>query len=344
MATEEGFVTPQLISLLENLAHGGVGLIISGYAHVLQNGQSAFRQLGIYDDSFLIGLTEMVQAVHRAGGKIVAQIAHGGAHSNPQFTGEDAIGPSMIPAVKGKTESFPGCRAMTQHEIDTVVDAFRLAAIRAKATGFDGVQLHAAHGYLLSQFVSPFYNKRTDEYGGSVANRTRIVTDTYNAIRQEVGHDYPILIKMNITDFLDDGITQEDALQAASIYATIGIDAIELSGGTGWGSRVLGDSNRSAVRLVKEEAYYREMAQQLKQFTKTPIILTGGIKSYEVAADIIRNNIADYIGLCRPLIREPDLVNRWKSGDTRKATCISENACFVPARRGDGIYCVHEKT
>jgi 2,4-dienoyl-CoA reductase-like NADH-dependent reductase (Old Yellow Enzyme family) len=344
MATEEGFVTPQLITLLENLAYGGVGLIISGYAYVLKNGQSAFRQLGIYNDSFMDGLTDMVDEVHRAGGKIVAQIAHGGAHSNPQFTGEDAIGPSTISAVDGETEYFPGCRGMTQHEINMVVDAFRLAAIRAKAAGFDGIQLHAAHGYLLSQFVSPFYNKRTDKYGGSVSNRTRIVTDIYNVVRQEVGCDYPILIKMNITDFLDDGITQEDAEQVASIYAKIGIDAIELSGGTGWGSRILGDSNRSAVRLVKEEAYYCEMAQRLKQIMKTHIILTGGIKSYEVAADLIRNNIANYIGLCRPLIREPDLVNRWKSGDTRKARCISENACFAPARKGQGIRCVHEET
>ncbi|MCW4040336.1 MAG: NADH:flavin oxidoreductase [Candidatus Bathyarchaeota archaeon] len=342
MATEEGYITPQLITLLENLADGGVGLIISGYAHVLKNGQSAFRQLGIYNDSFVDGLTDMVDAVHCAGGKIVAQIVHGGAHSNPQFTGEATMGPTAIPAQDGKTDSFPGCRAMTQHEINTVVDAFRRAAIRAKAAGFDGIQLHAAHGYLFSQFLSPFYNKRTDQYGGSILNRARIVIDTYNVIRQEVGTNYPILIKMNSTDFLDDGITQEDAVQAASLYAKIGIDAIELSGGTGWGSRILGDSNRSAVRIVKDEAYYRDMAQRLKQIMKTPIILTGGIKSYEVAADVIHNNVADYIGLCRPLIREPDLVNRWKSGDTRKATCISENACFVPARNGQGIRCVHE--
>jgi 2,4-dienoyl-CoA reductase-like NADH-dependent reductase (Old Yellow Enzyme family) len=109
-------------------------------------------------------------------------------------------------------------------------------------------------------------------------------------------------------------------------------------------ARILGDSNRSAIRLVKEEAYYLETAQRLKQVMKTPIILTGGIKSYEVATDLICNNIVNYIGLCRPLIREPDLVNRWKSGDTRKATCISENACFPPAREGQGIHCVHEKT
>jgi 2,4-dienoyl-CoA reductase-like NADH-dependent reductase (Old Yellow Enzyme family) len=300
--------------------------------------------MGIYNDSFVEGLTHMVDAVHSAGGKIVAQIVHGGAHSNPQYTGEDAMGPSLIPAQDGKAEAFPGCRTMTHHDIDAVVDAFRFAAIRAKSAGFDGIQLHAAHGYLFSQFLSPFYNKRTDAYGGSVANRARIVVDTYNVVRKEVGVDYPIMIKMNITDFLDEGISTEDAMQAASIYAQTGIDAIELSGGTGWGSRILGEINRSAVRVVKDEAYYRDMAQHLKHIIQTPIILTGGIKSYDVAAAIIRDNHADYIGLCRPLIREPDLVNRWKSGDTRKATCISDNACFIPARKGKGILCVHEKT
>jgi 2,4-dienoyl-CoA reductase-like NADH-dependent reductase (Old Yellow Enzyme family) len=342
MATEEGIVTPQLTTLLENLAHGGVGVIISGYAYVLQNGQSAFRQMGIYSDSLVDGLARMVDVVHLAGGKIVAQIVHGGAHSNPQLTGEEVMGPSSIPAQDGKVESFLGCRSMTQHDIDAVVNAFRLAAIRAKSAGFDGIQLHAAHGYLFSQFLSPFYNKRTDAYGGSIANRARIVVDTYNVVRKEVGEDYPIMIKMNITDFLDDGISTEDAIQAAAIYSQTGIDAIELSGGTGWGSRILGDSNRSAVRIVKEEAYYRDMAKHLKQIMRTPIILTGGIKSYDLAMDIIYNNIADYIGLCRPLIREPGLVNRWKSGDTRKATCISDNACFLPARKGKGIRCVHE--
>ena len=240
------------------------------------------------------------------------------------------MGPSVMETADG-----PICRAMTQKDIDEVVDAFEAATVRVKQAGFDGVQLHGAHGYLFSEFLSPFYNKRTDQYGGSVENRAKIVVDTYHKVRDVVGEDYPVMIKMNATDFLDGGLTTEDALTTATILDKAGIDSIELSGGTGWGLRILGDVNRHPCRHVTDEAYYRDTAQQLKQTVQTPIILTGGIRSYEVAAQIVRDNIADYIGLCRPLIREPDLVNRWKSGDTRKSGCLSDNAClFLGLEKG----------
>ena len=331
MAREDGGVTSKLIRHVVDLAKGGVGLIVSGHAYALPDGQASPRQLGIYRDTLVPGLTEMVNAVHDVGGRIVVQISHGGASSNSGLTGVEPMAPSAIPATEGKRASFNGCRAMTYDDIDRVVDAFRRAARRAQDAGFDGIQIHGAHGYLFSEFLSPFYNKRTDAYGGCIKNRARIVVDAYNAVRNEVGADYPIMIKMNVTDFLEDGLSTDEALEAASVYAAAGIDAIELSGGTGWGLRILGDPNRSAIRTVKDEAYYREIAQILKHIVQTPIILTGGIKSYDVAAQIIRDNIADYIGLCRPLIREPDLVNRWKSGDTKKSGCVSDNACLSRA-------------
>ena len=161
--------------------------------------------------------------------------------------------------------------------------------------------------------------------------------EAYDRVRNAVGDQYPVLIKMNVTDYLDDGLTMDEAFEAASMYEAAGFDAIELSGGTGWGLRILGDPNRHPSRHVKdkEEAYYRDMARLLKQDVQTPIILTGGIRSYEVAAQIVQDDIADYIGLCRPLIREPDLVNRWKSGDTRKSSCLSDNAClFLGLEKG----------
>jgi 2,4-dienoyl-CoA reductase-like NADH-dependent reductase (Old Yellow Enzyme family) len=343
MATEDGGVTPKLTELMADLARGGIGLIITGHAYILTNGHAGPRQLGIYSDAQLEGLTQMVDTVHDVGGKIVAQIAHAGVHYT-QRSREDVIGPSLIPPCDGKFGPFPGCRAMTQDDIDTVVDGFRQASIRVKDAGFDGIQLHGAHGYLLSEFLSPFYNRRTDQYGGSVVNRARIIVDCYNAVKAEVGPDYPIMIKMNVTDFLDDGISTEDAVQAASIYAKTGIDVIELSGGTGWGLMVLGDPNRTAVRTIQEEAYYRDMAQRLKQEVKVPIILTGGIRSFSIADQIVRDGIADYIGLCRPLIREPALVNRWKSGDTTKSGCVSDNACMFAAMEGQDLHCVHLKT
>lgn len=322
------------------LVDGGVGLLISGHAYVHPDGQASPRQLGIYSDALVPGLTELVNSVHEHGGTIVAQLTHGGAHSNPELTGVEAMAPSTIPAQGGKRVRFPGCRAMTHTDIRRVIHAFQAAARRAYNAGFDGIQLHGAHGYLLSEFLSPFYNNRTDEYGGSVQNRARIVLDTYHAVRSEVGANYPILIKMNVTDLLENGLSDKDGLEIASLYAMTGFDAIELSGGTSWGTSVLGDPQRAICRNEPQEAYYRDVAQKLASQLDTPIILTGGIKSYTVAAQLIQDNIADYIGLCRPLIREPDLVNRWKSGDTGKSECVSDNACLFRAE-GKDLQCFH---
>jgi 2,4-dienoyl-CoA reductase-like NADH-dependent reductase (Old Yellow Enzyme family) len=336
-ADQDGAVTPELVNFVEKPARGGIGLFISGFAYVLKSGQGSPGQLGIYDDALIPGLRKMVNGVQQHGSKIVAQIVHCGAHSNPDFIGETPMAPSVMETADG-----PICRAMTQKDIDEVVDAFEAAAVRTKQAGFDGVQLHGAHGYLFSEFISPFYNKRTDQYGGSVESRAKIVVDTYHKVRDVVGEDYPVMIKMNVTDFLDGGLTTEDALKTASILDKAGIDSIELSGGTGWGMRVLGDVNRTAMRTVQEEAYYQNVAQRMKKTVMAPIILTGGIRSYEVADHLVKNGVADYIGLCRPLIREPDLVNRWKSGDTRKSGCISDNACSRSTERP--LRCVHVKS
>jgi len=339
MATKDGSVTPKLTDLIVSVAKGGVGLIVAGYAPVLKDGQTVPRQLGFYSDAFLPGLIRMVDAVHAAGGKIVAQIVHGGAHSDPRLTGVQPMAPSAIPAAEGQLAPFLGCREMTESDINTVVEGFRLAAVRAKKVGFDGIQLHAAHGYLFSQFLSPFYNKRTDRYGGDVANRARIVVDTYKQVRKEVGNYYPILIKMNVTDFLDDGISADEAFQAASIYAKMGIDSIELSGGSFWGFNVLGDIDRTPARMVKDEGYYRVIARRLKANLSVPIILTGGIRSYKTAEQFMRDGTADYIGMCRPLIREPDLIKRWKSGNTKGSQCMSDNGCMFTIVEAKDLQC-----
>jgi 2,4-dienoyl-CoA reductase-like NADH-dependent reductase (Old Yellow Enzyme family) len=321
MATEKGEVTPNLTKHIMELVEGGVGLIISGHACVHPSGRTEANQLSIYNDSNIPGLTSLVEKAHNQGGKIVAQLNHGGAHSNSSVTGMTPISSSTNYATGSD------CHTMSQNEIDQVIYAFRDASDRAKKAGFDGVQIHGAHGYLLSQFLSPIYNEREDEYGGSIPNRTRIVVETFNEIRDIVGNDYPIMIKMNVTDFLDEGISMEDAIEIASIFEKVGFDAIELSGGVIWGWTAYG-YDRSPCRTISEEAYFLEESKRLKQTLKTPIIITGGIKTHEVAEKIINDGDADYIGLCRPLIREPDLVNRWKSGDTSPSLCIHDNACL----------------
>ena len=341
-ASTTGFVTAPLIDLMVQLVDGGVGLIITGAAFTTKNGQTISSLLGISHEDHIPGLRTMVEGVHNAGGTIVAQIGHGGIDCNPTVIGEVPLGPSATAPFTGKGGAFGGCRAMTTRDIDTVITAFAHAARRAQTAGFDGVQLHSAHGATLhSQFLSPVYNKRTDKYGGSVENRARFVLETYHAIRNTVGDDYPVMIKLNTTEFHEDGITRADFLSIATELEQAGIDAIELSGGITWNLLTDGDINRTFARNVTEEAYYRDIAQLAKQHLTIPTILTGGIRSYEVADQIVTDGIADYIGLGRPLIREPNLVNRWKAGDTTKSECVSDNACMFTMMTGQILHCVH---
>ena len=182
MAADDGSCTPKLIELMKRLAEGGVGLIITGLAFVTREGQAAPWQMGAAGDAFLSGLKEMTDAVHRADGKIALQIAHGGCYSaNPV---DRQGGPRPLHA---RIRCHPRCREMTVAEIGQVVAAFGKSALLAKKAGFDGVQIHAAHGYLLSQFLSPFFNKRKDDYGGSIENRARIVLETLQSVRKAVG-------------------------------------------------------------------------------------------------------------------------------------------------------------
>jgi 2,4-dienoyl-CoA reductase-like NADH-dependent reductase (Old Yellow Enzyme family) len=336
LADRAGAVTPAIVDLHARLARGGVGLVVAGYASVREDGRAYESQLGVHDDALVPGLTGLTEAVHREGGRIALQIVHCGAHSDPALIGREPAGPSAMQAA-----DKPVCRAMQHDEIDGVLRAFGDAAARTRKADFDAVQIHAAHGYLLSEFLSPFYNRRTDEYGGSAPKRARIVLDVLRRVREAVGEGYPVIIKMNCTDFLDGGIELDDVLLLARELERNGIDGIEVSGGTIWGSRILGDANRMAYRTVQEEAYYREAAARLKREVSAPVILTGGIRSYDAARRLLEDGVADYIGLCRPLIREPDLVSRWRSGDLAGSACVSDNACFRPIAQGRGPVCVH---
>jgi len=192
MAHTDGSCSRRLIDLMVELAGGGVGLIISSHAYVSPEGQASFRQIGAYGDELLPGLTRLAQAVHDNGAKVVLQLAHAGCHADTALTGQQPMGPS-----DSKNDPGEACREMSVAEIEQTVIAFGQGAARAKRAGFDGVQIHAAHGYLLSQFLSPFYNKRRDHYGGSIANRSRIVLDVLESIRNQTDKYFPVMIKMN---------------------------------------------------------------------------------------------------------------------------------------------------
>ena len=336
MAADDGACTPKLIDLMVSLAKGDVGLIITSHAYVSPEGQAGPWQLGVYDDKLIPGLEAMATAVHENGGKIVIQLAHAGYFANPKLTGQTPIAPSNAEGfAKGPRQE------MNTDEIQGVVKAYGAAAKRAQKAGFDGVQIHSAHGYLLSQFLSPAFNQRKDEYGGGIRNRARALVEVLRETRRAVGKDYPVLVKMNCQDFIENGLQPEDSLQAGKMLVENGIDAIELSGGVLIGGKL--SPSRMGIKSEEKEAYFQNEARTFKGEVNVPLILVGGNRSFQVAERIVNEGGADYISLCRPLIREPDLVNRWKSGDLNKAACVSDNMCFEPAMKGDGIYYLTEE-
>jgi 2,4-dienoyl-CoA reductase-like NADH-dependent reductase (Old Yellow Enzyme family) len=336
LADKDGAVTPRLIEMMVELARGEVGLIISGYSFVSPEGQSSPWQLAIYDDRFLSGLRDMVQAVHSAGGKMALQVAHGGCNANPDLTGLELVRPTA-----DNKDGKPTCRsAAHKDEIARIVAAFAKAASRAKEAGFDAVQLHAAHGFLINQFLSPAFNKRTDNYGGPLENRARFLLEVVQSVRETVGPEYPVLVKLSSEDFLDGGLTRVEAVQISGMLENASIDAIEFSGGTVNSPEKMIPPRPGSPKTPEQEVYYREAARLYKQSVAIPLMLVGGIRSYGVAEELVREGTADYISLSRPLISEPDLVKRWREGDRRPSECVSDNACFAPGLEGKGIYCV----
>jgi 2,4-dienoyl-CoA reductase-like NADH-dependent reductase (Old Yellow Enzyme family) len=336
MAAEDGACTPRLVEVYRRLAEGQVGLIITSHAYVRKDGQAGLFQLGIDDDDLKDGLRQMVKAVHGAKGKVIVQLAHAGLFANPRSSSATPL--AVSPAEQYGTSSM---KILTEKDIREIVVSFGRAARRAKDVGFDGVQLHGAHGYLMDQFLSPAFNKRTDSYGGSVENRARALVETLEEVRSAVGKDHPVLIKLNCEDHLEGGLTLSDSVKVGRMLQDSGIDAIEVSGGT-LVSGKLGPS-RVGIKSEEREAYFRAASKAFKEALDVPIILVGGVRSPDLAEKLLNQGCADYFSMSRPLIREPDLVKRWASGDRSKAKCVSDNQCFGPGVAGEGVYCVTEK-
>ena len=338
LADAQGRVTARMIDLYGDLAEGAVGAVISGYAFVRPDGRQWATQLGAHEDDAVPGLAELARAVHGGGAKIVGQIAHCGGQARPEATfGLPPVAPSAI----ASPGYFETPRELSAAEIAELVARFAAAAARMRRAGFDGVQLHGAHGYLISQFLTPSRNARTDAYGGSLENRMRFALKAYRAVRRAVGSDYPVWIKMNGEDFADGGASVEDAAALAAALAAEGIDAIEVSGGTG-GSGRLG-SARTDIARPEDEAYFLEHARALRRAAPgVSIITVGGIQSPERIEAILAEGAADAVSMCRPLIREPDLPERWRRGDRKRAACISCRGCFAPAMKGSGVRCVRK--
>ncbi len=336
MCNADGRPTERLTSCYRDLAKGEVGLIINGYAFVRPDGKQLPGKMGIHADAFAREMKSLTQAVHDEGGKICIQLVHAGGQTDTANAGRRPLAPSAV-----QVEQFPELpQEMSGNDIADIVAAFGKAAERAKTFGFDAVQLHGAHGYLINQFLSPLTNRRSDEYGGGTGNRCRFLMEVYRRVRETVGGNYPVMIKLNGADFVQGGLSAEDALYAAELLDREGIDAIEVSGGTS----ASGDKTpvRTKIDRPDQEAYNLGLALSIKGAVKCPVMVVGGFRSYEVAEEAIKTERIDYISMARPFIREPNLARRWKDGDTARAKCISCNGCFRPGLKEGGIYCVVE--
>lgn len=324
----DGSISENELALYETLAKNDVGLIITAHTYVKHPlGRASIRQNGIYDDYFITGYQKVADAVHKHGAKLVMQISHAGRQTTPSLTENLVpIGPSAV------TDNSSGItpREMTQDEIWQLIEDFSKAIARSAAAKCDGVQLHIAHGYALSQFMSPYTNRRNDEWGGSIENRTRILTEILIRGKKLVGNDYPILVKLNSTDgFSGEGyLTLEDVLYTARLLETLGVCAIEVSGGI---KEAKGAMSRPGIISREQEAYFGEAAMTIKGSVKIPVILVGGIRSIQVMETLLANGTADMIALSRPFIKEPDLIVRLRDKKQQQAACVSCNACFNPS-------------
>ncbi len=336
MCDPDGRPTEKLIELYRDLALGGAGLIVTGFAYVRADGKQLPFKMGIHTDAYADDFQRLTDAVHDAGGSIAVQLVHAGGQAPSEIAGRP-LAPSAV-----KVDQYPEePEALTTEQIGEIVSAFAAAAGRAKAWGFDGVQLHGAHGYLINQFLSPLTNRRSDSYGGGIENRSRFLMEVYSRVRSEVGTDYPVMIKLNSADNVEGGLTIEDAIFAAEALSRAGIDAIEVSGGTP-ASGAKGPV-RARIDRPEREAYHLAQARRIKKAVDCPVMVVGGIRSFETASQAVGPDGVDYVSMARPLTREPNLVRRWQDGDRRAAACISCNRCFRPGREEGGIYCVAEK-
>jgi 2,4-dienoyl-CoA reductase-like NADH-dependent reductase (Old Yellow Enzyme family) len=298
-------------------------LIITGHMYVHPSGKAHPEMTGVYSDDLVPSLAELAEVVHQAGGRVVAQINHGGMQCSSE-TVPEPLAPSPI----GPPFAQNPARQIEPDEIESLIDAYAQAARRVQAAGFDGVQLHGAHGYLISQFLSPYVNRRTDQWGGDFEGRIRFLRRVSRAVRQGVGPDYPLLIKLGLADGVDGGLAPEEGARVAAALADVGLDGVEISGGI----------QSASLRSGAEEGYFRPLAQTARPATDLPLILVGGFRSRTAMEDTLVAGEADLISLSRPLIAEPDLPNRLQREEQESAARISCNRCW-PDEPGEGIAC-----
>ncbi len=334
MCASDGSSTERLRDCYVALARGGVGLIITGYAYVASEGRQLAGQMGMDRDDGEESCRALASAVHESGGVIAVQLVHAGGQTDSVAAGRSPLAPSSV-----EVEQFTEVpEELSIRDIARIIGDFGRAARRAEAWGFDAVQLHGAHGYLINQFLSPHTNCRTDGYGGGIDGRARFLYEVYEEVRGAVGRDFPVLIKFTGADNLEGGLQAGDARIVAARLSEMGIDAIEVSSGT----RASGGLNpaREHIDTADKEAYNLGLARGIKAVVSCPVGAVGGFRSYEASDGAVARGDIDLVSMSRPLIWEPDLPARWQGGERSPARCISCNGCYRPGIEEGGIYCV----
>ncbi len=336
LADAEGRVTEAMIAYYLARARGGAGLVTVELSAPERAGKHRHHELGIHDDRFVPGLRRLVAALHEAGSKVSIQLGHGGGHTRRDISGEEPIAPSAIPHLVFEiTQAVVVPQEMSRARIEETTRAHVAAAARAKAAGFDMVELHAAHGYLISQFLCPAENRRRDDYGGSLENRARFGLEILRRIKAEV-LGFPVIFRMNGDDYMPDGMTAEEAPQVAVWAAQAGADALHIAGGH---YRSLPDASVMIPPMARPEATFLGHAVRVKARIAVPVIAVGRLGDPDVATGVIESGKADFVALGRGLLADPDWPRKVRAGLAVRR-CLACNTCVNEMRGGAGIGCL----
>ena len=335
-----------------DIANGGCALVpTGGIGGTHASGRMSNNRPMFNSDERIPSFKQFVDIIHQGGAAAVIQVTHSGISAAPY---QLSLGNKPFTASyyfkdpKGgfSADNQVECPA-TDEEIMDVINGFGDAAARAKKAGFDGIQIHAAHDSLLAQWFSPIYNKRTDRWGASIENRCRIHCEMLKNMKAKAGADFPTIIKLGIEDIYPEGTTAEEGVQAAELIAKQGnVDIIEVSQGLQDVSDLNKTCMKTQITSLDKEAYFREWTKRVKTVTKghARVTMQGGLRTPSLMEEVIENGEADFVSMCRPYIREPDIVNRWRSGDLSRATCISCNKCILDhVFNNKPLRCVFEK-
>lgn len=318
-ASNDGFVTERIINFYRHVAEGGIGLCVVGVASVRKDGKATTNGLMLDDDKYIDGLRQLFEAIKSSGSISSLQLIHSGRQTCKAIIGEQPIAPSSIPCPVMKEKP----RELSVHEIRDLVNCFAESAYRAKVAGAEMVELHGAHGYLVNEFLSPYSNKRTDEYGGNIENRVRFFREILKKVRNKVGEDYPICCRISAAEFVDGGLTIEESKDIAKMLVDAGADLISVSTG------VYESMDRICPTKEMGRRIYAKISRAIKDSVNVPVIVVGNILDLDDAEKVLRDGDADMVAMGRALIADPYLVQKTKQGRINEINrCKQDRKCM----------------